>query len=69
MSVVVFESARLLARWLEPGDRLPMLEVYGDAEAMRWDGNGAPLTAAQCERWLEGIVDNYRRRGPRAAPG
>jgi len=63
MSHVVFESARLVARRLEPGDREPMLAVYGDADAMRWVGDGEPLTAEQCEQWLVVTDNNYRQRG------
>jgi RimJ/RimL family protein N-acetyltransferase len=63
MAPVVFESARLVARRLEAADREPMLAVYGDAEAMRWVGDGVPLTAAQCQRWLAVTADNYRLRG------
>ena len=53
MPEVVFETPRLVARRLEPGDRGPMLAVYGDAEAMRWVGDGRPLTAEDCDRWLD----------------
>ena len=40
-----------------------MLAVYGDAEAMRWVGDGSPLTAEECERWIAVTADNYLRRG------
>ena len=63
MTEVIFESPRLLARRLQPEDRQAMLAVYGDAEAMRWVGDGRPLTAEECDRWLEVTADNYRRRG------
>ncbi|MCE9658438.1 MAG: GNAT family N-acetyltransferase [Burkholderiales bacterium] len=63
MSEVVFETERLVARRLEPGDEVAMLEVYGDAEAMRWVGDGVPLTAEQCDRWLVVTAENYRLRG------
>ncbi len=63
MSQVVFETERLVARRLEPGDEIAMLEVYGDAEAMRWVGDSVPLTAEQCERWLVVTAENYRLRG------
>jgi len=60
---VVFETPRLVGRRLEPGDRETMLAVYGDAEGMRWVGDGRPLTAEDCERWLVVTAENYRRRG------
>ena len=63
VSHVVFESERLVARRLEPGDRHPMLAVYGNTEAMRWVGDGEPLTAAQCEQWLVVTEKNYQLRG------
>jgi len=63
MAPVVFETARLIARRLAPEDREAMLAVYGDAEAMRWVGDGTPLTAEECEQWLAVTADNYRQRG------
>lgn len=46
------------------GDDLPALQaVYGDADAMRWVGEGRALSAAECERWLVVTAENYRRRG------
>ena len=63
MSHLVFESERLLARRLEPGDAAALLAVYGDADAMRWVGDGEPLTAAQCEQWIAVTENNYRLRG------
>lgn len=45
-------------------DDLPALQaVYGDADAMRWVGEGRALTADECERWLVVTAENYRRRG------
>ena len=63
MAEVAFETPRLVARRLEPADREPMLAVYGDAEAMRWVGDGTPLTPEECERWLAVTAENYLRRG------
>lgn len=40
-----------------------MLDVYGDAEAMRWVGDGQPLDLAQCEHWVEVTHRNYAARG------
>jgi RimJ/RimL family protein N-acetyltransferase len=60
---VVFETPRLIGRRVEAGDREPMLAVYGDADGMRWVGDGRPLTAEDCDRWLSVTAENYRRRG------
>lgn len=60
---VIFESDRLLARRMGPGDAVAMHQVYGDAEAMRWVGDGQPLDLAGCERWVEVTLRNYATRG------
>jgi RimJ/RimL family protein N-acetyltransferase len=58
-----FTTARLRMRRWRDAD-LPVLRaVYGDADAMRWVGDGQPLTAAQCARWLEVTRANYASRG------
>ncbi len=59
----LFETARLRCRrWLAT-DIDALAEVYGDAEAMRWVGDGEPLSRAGCEEWLEVTARNYRTRG------
>jgi RimJ/RimL family protein N-acetyltransferase len=60
---VVFETERLLARRLDGGDVEALLAVYGDADAMRWVGDGEPITREGCERWVEVTEANYARRG------
>jgi len=40
-----------------------MLAVYGDADAMRWVGDGEPITHEACVKWLEVTENNYRVRG------
>jgi len=40
-----------------------MHKVYGDADAMRWVGDGKPLDHAQCEQWVEVTLRNYAVRG------
>ena len=40
-----------------------MLAVYGDAEAMRWVGDGTPLSPEECDRWLVVTAENYAKRG------
>jgi len=53
----------LLARPIGPADAAAMHKVYGDAEAMRWVGEGKPLTLAQCEQWVDVTHRNYATRG------
>jgi RimJ/RimL family protein N-acetyltransferase len=60
---VVFETARLLVRRIEPADAAAMHKVYGDADAMRWVGDGKPLDLHQCEQWVEVTHRNYAARG------
>lgn len=63
MSAIVFESGRLIGRRLVADDLAAMLAVYGDADAMRWVGDGQPITRRQCAEWLEVTERNYRQRG------
>jgi RimJ/RimL family protein N-acetyltransferase len=59
----VFLSPRLRCRHWAAGDRAALLAVYGDADAMRWVGDGSVLTEAEADRWLEITARNYARRG------
>ena len=63
MTQLLFETERLLVRQLLRDDVNALLAVYGDAEAMRWVGDGRAITREECERWLDVTADNYRRRG------
>lgn len=60
---VIATTDRLLIRRLTPGDRDTMLAVYGDREAMRWVGDGSPLTPEQADLWLDVTARNYRHYG------
>ncbi len=62
-SEALFVSKRLRARRLAPGDLADMLAVYGDADVVRWVGDGAVLDEAACRRWLDVTADNYDKRG------
>lgn len=62
-TATVATTARLIIRRIGPGDRAALLAVYGDADAMRWVGDGSALGAAECERWIEITRENYRSRG------
>ena len=63
MSQVIFKTPRLLGRHLEPSDLPELLEVYGDATAMRWVDDGEPLSESEAVRWLEVTRTNYERYG------
>lgn len=59
----VFVSERLRARHWTPADRAALLAVYGDADAMRWVGDGRPIREDEVDRWLDVTARNYARRG------
>ena len=63
MPQVVFTTARLVARRWTHADIDAVEVVYGDADAMRWVGDGQPITRAECEQWMEVTFANYRTRG------
>ena len=59
----VFTTLRLIVRRWHPEDLTPLVQVYGDAEAMRYVGNGQPIAEAACKQWITTTLDNYRKRG------
>ncbi|MFO7547035.1 MAG: GNAT family N-acetyltransferase [Trueperaceae bacterium] len=59
----VFLSPRLRCRHWMPADRALLLDVYGDANAMRFVGDGTPLTEEEADLWFEVTFRNYARRG------
>jgi RimJ/RimL family protein N-acetyltransferase len=59
----VFLSPRLRCRHWVAADRAAVLAVYGDADAMRYVGDGTPLSEADADRWLEVTARNYAHRG------
>lgn len=63
MSNILFETTRLAARPLQPADLPALLDVYGDADAMRWVGEGRAITTEECIAWLEVTAANYQRHG------
>lgn len=40
-----------------------MYSVYSDAEAMRWVGDGRPITREECHHWIKVTLNNYAVRG------
>jgi RimJ/RimL family protein N-acetyltransferase len=63
VSSIIFQSERLICRRWIPEDLEPLLVVYSDPEAMRWVGEGEPITRSQCEDWLKVTEANYAKRG------
>jgi RimJ/RimL family protein N-acetyltransferase len=63
MREYIFDTARLRARRIEPADADAMHAVYGDADAMRWVGDGSPLALERCRYWIEVTQRNYASRG------
>lgn len=63
MNEVVFRTPRLIARRITSNDVEALLAVYGDADAMRWVGDGRPITRDECIQWVEVTKANYARRG------
>ncbi|TAG78387.1 MAG: N-acetyltransferase [Burkholderiales bacterium] len=63
MSERLFSTKRLdVRRWRD--DDLPHLEsVYGDSDAMRYVGDGAPITREECVHWLGVTARNFEKRG------
>lgn len=59
----LFTTPRLLARRWRDSDYDRLLAVYGDEDAMRWVGDGSPLTPEDAVRWLEVTRTNYSARG------
>lgn len=59
----MYSTARLLVRRTEATDVDAMHAVYGDADAMRWVGDGVPLAREQCKEWLAITQRNYALRG------
>lgn len=60
---LLFETERLLVRQIDADDVDAMHAVYGDADAMRWVGDGLALTRQQCEEWIVVTHRNYSLRG------
>ena len=63
MTPTVFETPRIVARRIAPGDAAALHAIYGDAEVVRWAGDGRPLSLAQCEEWVGVTLRNYAARG------
>ncbi|MBK8433507.1 MAG: GNAT family N-acetyltransferase [Chloroflexi bacterium] len=60
---IVFETERLVVRRWRDSDLPDILAVYGDAEAMKWVGDGEPITEEEGREWLVVTRRNYEKRG------
>lgn len=63
MSDLLFETDRILCRKIVAEDVDALYAVYGDAEVMRWVGDGKPLEREHCVYWVEVTHKNYALRG------
>jgi RimJ/RimL family protein N-acetyltransferase len=63
VALPIFVTERLSCRRWVPEDLDALVAVYGDADAMRWVGEGVALTLEQCRHWLSVTEHNYRARG------
>ena len=60
----LFETERLFARRLTAADAPQMLAIFGDAETMRYVGDGEILTEENCVYWVDDVTDkNFELRG------
>ncbi len=59
----LLQTPRLRLRRIEATDVDALLAVCGDAEGMRWLGDGKPLAPADCARWVVVTQQNYATRG------
>ena len=63
MYAQVFKSERLLCRRWLPEDFESLFAVYSDPEAMRYVGDGEPITQSACQEWFKVTESNYAKRG------
>jgi RimJ/RimL family protein N-acetyltransferase len=59
----LFSTERLHCRRWVADDFDTLYAVYADPEAMKWVGDGSPISREACERWFEVTNTNYARRG------
>lgn len=60
---IVFETNRLVVRRWRSSDLPSLKAVYGDKEAMKWVGDGQPITDDLCAEWLIVTNRNYKKYG------
>ncbi len=59
----IFETNRLIVRRWRSSDLPSLKAVYGDKEAMKWVGDGQPITDDLCAEWLIVTNRNYKNYG------
>ena len=59
----LFETERFVVRRWRDSDLPDLMAVYGDADAMKWVGDGQPITEEECREWLVVTRRNYEKRG------
>lgn len=59
----VFETERVMVRRWRDSDLPDLMAVYGDPDAMKWVGNGRPITEDECKQWLHVTRRNYDTHG------
>ncbi|MFN8374185.1 MAG: GNAT family N-acetyltransferase [Anaerolineae bacterium] len=60
---MLFETERLVVRQLEADDLDALYAICGDAELMRYSGNGEPLSREDTRRWINVSRTNYQVKG------
>lgn len=63
MMTPIFQSERLWCRRWISDDFASLLKVYSDLDAMRWVGDGRPLTHSACHEWFKVTAANYAKYG------
>jgi RimJ/RimL family protein N-acetyltransferase len=59
----VYETERLVVRRLRADDAEALFAVYSDADAMRWVGDGRPISREETTQWLAVTERNVAKRG------
>ena len=59
----LFQTTRLRCRRWIRSDFDALFAVYSDPVAMRWVGEGKPISHEGCEKWFEVTETNYATRG------
>jgi RimJ/RimL family protein N-acetyltransferase len=63
LSMILFETPRLLIRQLNPGDIDPMFTIFGNPVVTKWMGDGTALSRELCEKWIDVSLRNYETKG------
>lgn len=59
----IYRTDHLTARRITDADVDALYAVYGDADAMRWVGDGRPIEREACVEWVAVTRRNYATRG------